>query len=45
MPEDRITKKVFNWNKTHNYLWTKELNAIFMVWAVYTVGQAEDERE
>lgn len=29
MPGDRITKHIFNWDKTHNYPWTKELNDIF----------------
>ncbi len=29
MPEVRIAKKVFNWDKAHNYPWCREMNAIF----------------
>ena len=29
MPEERITKKVFTWDTTHNYPWAREMLAIF----------------
>ena len=29
LPEERLTKKIFNWDRAHNYPWSREVAAIF----------------
>lgn len=29
LPEERLTKKIFNWDRAHNHPWSREISAIF----------------
>lgn len=31
LPDERQTKNVFKWNQAHNFLWSKDVSAVFLL--------------